>query len=532
LAGLACSSYTLAASAKVDLQVRNAYINKFTDGNSQYFVEFLYVVIQNNGPDDFNGTFSISASNGSRYGKEKFTGRINHGQSAVISVIGSPTLDPYSIYVDCNGDVLETNEGNNYLYFVRDEPQLGIVGGWSGNDARYYNDTLLVLPGEYIYSQFSLTEYNQVKSIIGINYSIDSYDFTGNSTIDFGIQHYSENNFNNGTYSFRDKEYYYNYYSDNFLRTTFNWMANSNESALNYWWLGDFSGENTPSVVGEIKDIYISVNVALMCPGTVNTTNKYLSLTRSIKTIDRIRGDVNDDGVVDQADVDILVDVVTNNLYNPCQPTPNIYQEKGLNYGAGIVLFSRPDFVSNCLLNIWVHDKTDPLVQGLGIGEMMSETVPGSQNSSVQKVANSFEVSGENLKINAPGADLYNVTAQTLEGKTFQATGKMGESVQVPLDAKSIRVETVKIKQNLTAVASIKNNINVSVYPNPITDYVNIKSADKGIVKVVTLNGQTIFSAELKSEEELRISASSWANGIYFINVSSATGKKTVKIIK
>jgi len=522
LAGLACSSYTLAASAKVDLQVRNAYINKFTDGNSQYFVEFLYVVIQNNGPDDFNGTFSISASNGSRYGKEKFTGRINRGQSAVISVIGSPTSNPYSINVDSESEVVETKEGNNYFYFVRDEPQIIITPGWYGSNVNNSNDTLFVLPGEMIYSQFSLSEGNSKKDIVGIKYSMSSYNFSNDCQIYFGVQNRFGDNSDNATYSYEYENDQTTYPSS--AKATFNWMANNSASAIDYFWLGDFSATNN-KIVGEVKNIYLNVTVAL-----TNLTNYYAGLMRSIKTIDRIRCDVNDDGVVDKADFDIMSEVVNEDIYNPCEPSKNLYKEKGLNYGAGIILFSRPDFASNCLLNIWLHDKNDPLVQGLGIGELMSNT---QSRFAIEQTANSYSVVGNELVIDAPEADLYNVTAQKADGKLFQATGKMGESVQIPLNAKDIRVETVRLNNSETTTKLFapkdQDKKLISVRSTYFSDQINISGTGK--LTIVNLSGQTLFTGNLDGNE-LNIPTSNWSVGMYIAKAVSGGKIQTIKLVK
>lgn len=525
---MAYSSYAL-AQTKVDLQIRNVCVERFSDGNSQYSVEFLCAVVQNNGPDDFDGTFSVSASAADKsvYAEQEFTGKINQGETVTICVIGSPATDCYDLHVDCGKSVSETNEDNNYFYFLRGNPQVGIISGWRDGDLGH-NDTLRVLPGEFFYSQFSLQDFNNAKSIIGVNYSIFSFDFghANSPLINFGIQ--SEADLSNGTYSFKDKDYYYNNQGKNYPETSFTWMADNSDDALSYLWLGNFSGENTSSVVGEVKDIYINADVALMYQGATNTTSRSISFTRSIKTIDRVRGDVNDDGVVDQTDIDILTEVVAENLYNPCIPTSNIYQEHGINYGAGIVLFSRPDFVSNCLLNIWIHDKTDPLVQGFGIGELMS----ARYQPAVEKVSNSFSINGSKLAINAPGADLYNVAGQTAEGKAFQVTGKIGEQIVIPEGLKRISVETVKIRQNATSITSSQKT-DISVYPNLVTDYVTIKSDGKeaASVKIIDLGGKIIFSSKLQGEE-LKVDASNWTEGIYLVNLVTNSGKKTVKIIK
>jgi len=517
---------TSAYAAQVDLQVRNAYVYKFTDGNNPgYWVEFLRVVVQNNGPDDFVGEFSISASDGNKYGSQNFVGVIKSKRTADISVIGSPTKNPYRIFIDPDRVVAETNEDNNFFYFDRNEPQVAITESWTGIRAEE-TDTLAVLPGEYFYSQFSLQEFGS-KSIIGIKYEMFGNGFTGNSTIDFGVQTTPSNDLYGGAYSSRDKDYYYlRDYS--YPKTTFSWMANSPEAVLDYWWLGNFSGDNVPASVGEVKDIYLFAEAAVLNSVTNKTSSIWMSLRRSIKTVDRIRGDVNDDGVVDQADVDILTDVEMNGLYNPCMYSAGLYQEKGMNYGAGCILFSSPDFVSNCLLNIWVHNPKDPVVQGLGIGEMMSSRF----QSAVQKVANSFSISGSELTIDAPEAEVFNVSAIQADGQLFQKTGRMGEKIVVPDPELKYSVETLRLK-NSTAItklflATVQKDL-VTVRSTKINDRVEISGS--GLVTIVNLKGQEMFSGNLQ-DESLEVASSHWSAGVYILKASSKEGVQTMKLIK
>jgi hypothetical protein len=300
------------------------------------------------------------------------------------------------------------------------------------------------------------------------------------------------------------------------------WVANSSSSAIDYFWLSDFQGVARGMAVGSEASIYVKAKIALK-----NLRETQDDFTKTIKVIDRLRGDVNDDGVVSQLDLDILNDVVTHGLYNPCQSFKNMYTERGINYGAGIVLFSQPDFVSNCLINIWLNDQNDPLVKDLGIGVLMSER---GQNSPIFGVKNNFTVSGNDLSINAPDADLYNVTAQ-VDGKLFQKTGKISEKVLLPFGASKIRVETVKVKRDLTAMNEKIDMLSVSVYPNPVVDYLVINGVEKATVKVTNLAGQTIYSANFNNET--RINSKDWTNGVYIVNIYSASGaKKSVKIIK
>lgn len=534
---LVCAIFALisyVSAAKVDLQPRNVFYATLSDQNRNGGLQpGFYVNIQNNGPEDFQGTFKIAYSYDGMEGQEPFVtffGSIRSGSymSARLSLEESIFL----VKVDSENEVNEENETNNNSYSKVSDSQVRIISPWTGAIAENYYSIFYVLPNEFFYQQFSLSELNNQKladaegSIIGFSYSSYAFEFPGSEEYYSDIQShwpdgsYVDGNLIGGKYSFYSNPEFDKYH------TSCQWMANSSSAAIDYFWLGSFQGKTKGMAIGSEAKIFINATIALR-----NLTSKSDGFMKTIKIIDRIRGDVNDDGVVDQADLTILTDVVDHGLYNPCMTYHNMYQERGINYGAGIVMFDVPDFLSNCLINIWINDKNDPLVQGLGIGELMSKTALNSLESPVYGVKNSFSVSGDNLIINAPEAELYNVTAQ-VEGKLFQSTGKIAEKVKLPIGATNVRVETVKVRQNLTALTTPKNDLNVSIYPTKISDYVNVKYSGNGKVQVINLAGQIIFSSSLTNDEELRINTSSWTNGVYVLNVISSAGTKSTKIIK
>lgn len=519
LASLTCAS---SAFASIDLQIRNArFIDNSVTGIGQ--ATGLYVYVQNNGTEDYQGTFLLKLWGESDIAFS-YTGVIESENFCEIYLPIISAKKFYSIQVDARNDVAESNEDNNYISYSDGEPQIGIISNLLL--ARNYRDTLFVLPGEYFYQQFSLSELNSKKAIIGFDFKVNAYGFSEAQDFSFGVQSiYPQIDTTSG--EMYDGKYSYKSTSYQDARAYSKWMANESSAARDYFWLGHFYGVARDFPVGSVAEMYININCA-----TNNLQSYYYGFKKTIKAINRIRCDVNDDGVVDEADLNILMKVVDYNKYNPCWSFKNMYKERGMNYGAGIILFSVPDFVSNCLLNIWLNDKTDPLVQGLGIGEPMTDVTPGTVKSSVKSIANTYSITGENLTISAPGADLYNVTGQTSDGKVFQATGKIGERITVPLKATNIRVETVKVKQSLTNFTAPKKNFKFSAYPNPIIDNLNLKSAESGLVKVINLSGQTIFSAEVNSDEELQINSKSWTRGIYLVKIDSRSGKQTLKIVK
>lgn len=520
---IVCACFALVSNvsaAKVDLEARNVY---FVDNgnNGGYTENGLYVNVQNNGPDDFSGSFVITTLTTMNTFTTNYSGQIDAGSYVKIKLLAS-AKDAYCVWIDSGVEIIETNKNNNHYYFQIEKPQVRILSSWNQIAAKNYRDTLFVLPGEYFYEQFVLSELAHQNSIIGFDFISYASGFSEAQDYYFGVQSlwpdsvYKDGNLIGGKYSFESGSF------QNSNTAKCKWMANSSAAAINYFWLGAYQGVARQMEVGSVANINMSVVVA-----TNDLERRYDNVFKKIKVIDRIRGDVNDDGIVDNKDLEILNYVLDYGQYNPAISYRNMYLQRGLNYGAGIVIFSQPDFLSNCLINIWLNDRNDPLVQGLGIGELMSKR---DQSSPISGVKNNFSVNGEELKIYSPDADLYNVTAQ-VDGKLFQKTGKISEKVLLPFGASKIRVETVKVKRDLTAMNEKIDMLSVSVYPNPVVDYLVINGVEKATVKVINLSGQTVYSANFNNET--RINSKDWTNGVYIVNIYSASGaKKSVKIIK
>lgn len=529
LASLACSNYVMAA--RVDLEPRNVY---FVDENDTVYNQQvgLYVCVYNYGPDSFQGSFSIDLydENGGVTRLSDIGSSIAAGKFSTFKV---SLLKSYNhLVIDPENAVHEIIESNNTFYFEENKPQIKITVPWSETIPQT-SYTWYVLPNESFMETFSLIDLNKQFSIIGVNSTLLAYDFPltdDNSRFKAGFPYVQlgPGSYDGGTYYTETNND--SGFLENPIKASFQWMANSSASVVNQFWLGAYLGTTKEMPVGSLAIVTLNVSAAL----TNNRSSSYDHLVRKIEVIDRIRGDVNDDGVVDERDLKILNDVVINGTYNPWVSRKNIYVKEGLNYGAGIILFSTPDFVSNCLLNIWIHAQNDPLVQGLGIGKLMSDTTLRTKSGSIKSIPNTFSISKDELAIFAPEANLYNVTANLKSGKLFQATGKMGEKIIVPSDAKNLRVETVKLQGDLATLSpSLSSKTAVSVYPNPFTDYINVKGLDGETIRVVNMNGQVIYSIVSNNENELRINTDSWPKGIYLVNLISKSGNvKIFKIIK
>jgi hypothetical protein len=73
---------------------------------------------------------------------------------------------------------------------------------------------------------------------------------------------------------------------------------------------------------------------------------------------------------------------------------------------------------------------------------------------------------------------------------------------------------------------------NVKVYPNPITDFVNITTNSNNMsVKIYSIDGKMIENQVVNSNN-LRISTDNFNSGIYFVQVESNNQKSVFKLTK
>jgi hypothetical protein len=113
------------------------------------------------------------------------------------------------------------------------------------------------------------------------------------------------------------------------------------------------------------------------------------------------------------------------------------------------------------------------------------------------------------------------------------------------LDGKTHIAEVVAVYENeMTSVGALniiisnwvnineKEEISLSIYPNPAKDFVKIKahSSDFKIVKIYNYLGILIDVIEANSDE-IEINTSDYNTGIYIIDIQTENGKITKKII-
>lgn len=110
----------------------------------------------------------------------------------------------------------------------------------------------------------------------------------------------------------------------------------------------------------------------------------------------------------------------------------------------------------------------------------------------------------------------------------FQGTNSVASTIKID-DYTISATPTI----NLLSVGKFANENNFSVYPNPVSDFVNVQSGTNAIekVSVTDLNGRTVKTIST-SGTEARINISDLASGVYMLNINSDNGSVTKKIVK
>lgn len=83
-------------------------------------------------------------------------------------------------------------------------------------------------------------------------------------------------------------------------------------------------------------------------------------------------------------------------------------------------------------------------------------------------------------------------------------------------------------------ITSYTNTANFSIYPNPVSDQLNINLINKGIntIKIMNIMGAEVYSIVVEGKDHCTIDLSNLPAGMYIVNVSNSTGTSAKKIVK
>jgi len=123
------------------------------------------------------------------------------------------------------------------------------------------------------------------------------------------------------------------------------------------------------------------------------------------------------------------------------------------------------------------------------------------------------------LLLNMPGVDV------NLEGSSF-SMDKEGTPLVI-----SAAVSEEGVVFNIEEeVLGIENEIEVAVYPNPVSDFVNIEIPGQAVVRIIDVSG-TVLKEE-NFTDNLKLNISELHSNMYFLEITNAKGKAMKKLVK
>jgi len=95
-------------------------------------------------------------------------------------------------------------------------------------------------------------------------------------------------------------------------------------------------------------------------------------------------------------------------------------------------------------------------------------------------------------------------------------------------------IELIKVHEINTGVGPIQHHLNILVYPNPTSGFIQISNQEIHEVSysVADMNGLLVATGKINSHEEEQVDLTHFSAGIYLIGVINASGKYYVKIVK
>lgn len=135
-----------------------------------------------------------------------------------------------------------------------------------------------------------------------------------------------------------------------------------------------------------------------------------------------------------------------------------------------------------------------------------------------------------------PADGSINAGANTTQNVTANSAGmSVGDSYSATLHCFSSCLENSEVEVPVTlTIADVSvneyNQIEVSVYPNPTTDYVQVSSEQIQRVEIYNMMGQKVFD-QLYGDTHVTISTSNLAPGTYAVRVTTTDGTTTKQVI-
>src|SRR5690606_4251207 len=101
-------------------------------------------------------------------------------------------------------------------------------------------------------------------------------------------------------------------------------------------------------------------------------------------------------------------------------------------------------------------------------------------------------------------------------------------------DMDFISIDDVEVVHDTDSSTENFAKLGLNVFPNPVSDIVNITSPEANIeaVTITDLNGRTVKSINFNKVAETTVDASDLASGIYLMHITANGTVATQKIVK
>jgi len=117
-------------------------------------------------------------------------------------------------------------------------------------------------------------------------------------------------------------------------------------------------------------------------------------------------------------------------------------------------------------------------------------------------------------------------------GVVFSFTGDSLTSYSTGINADACAIDF----RNPTGISNVTLQEAISVYPNPVDDFISITlnaTASLNEIKIIDLTGRTIVTRPVQvGENNIRISVSDYPSGVYLLSFTTEKGTKVRKFIK
>lgn len=120
----------------------------------------------------------------------------------------------------------------------------------------------------------------------------------------------------------------------------------------------------------------------------------------------------------------------------------------------------------------------------------------------------------------------------TIQNSQGSLTWTIGETVVNTIESPDVHL-TQGFNQgwlNFLNIENFSENINITVFPNPATHYINIESDKKSDITIYNASSKIVRNVSIEKEDTVDLT--DLAPGIYFIDFTVKNNKvKTIKII-